>query len=127
MLVGVSIATDWIQWYHLLAASVIQGAVWALTMPARQVLIPQIVGPQKITNAMALNSAGMSAMTLAAPAIAGGLYALAGPEVVYFVIAGLTLAAIGMTTLIKTPEQSGAAKKRPLLNEIGEGPDLHSR
>ena len=26
-----------------------------------------------------------------------------------------------MTTLIKTPEQSGAAKKRPLLNEIGEG------
>ena len=121
LLVGVSIATDWIQWYHLLAASVIQGAVWALTMPARQVLIPQIVGPQKITNAMALNSAGMSAMTLAAPAIAGGLYALAGPEVVYFVIAGLTLVAIGMTTLIKIPEQSGAAKKRPLLNEIGEG------
>ena len=26
-----------------------------------------------------------------------------------------------MTALIKTPEQSGAAKKRPLLNEIGEG------
>ena len=47
LLVGVSIATDWIQWYHLLAASVIQGAVWALTMPARQVLIPQIVGPPK--------------------------------------------------------------------------------
>ena len=121
LLVGVSIAMDWIQWYHLLAASVIQGAVWALTMPARQALIPQIVGPEKITNAMALNSAGMSAMTLAAPAVAGGLYALAGPETVYFVITALSLAAMGLTSLIKTPEQSGATRKRPLLNEIGEG------
>ena len=121
LLVGVSIAMDWIQWYHLLAASVIQGAVWALTMPARQALIPQIVGPEKITNAMALNSAGMSAMTLAAPAVAGGLYALAGPETVYFVITALSLAAMGLTSLIKTPEQSGATRKRPLMNEIGEG------
>ena len=121
LLVGVSIAMDWIQWYHLLAASVIQGAVWALTMPARQALIPQIVGPEKITNAMALNSAGMSAMTLAAPAVAGGLYALAGPETVYFVITALSLAAMGLTSLIKTPQEPGTARKRPLMNEIGEG------
>ena len=121
LLVGVSIAVDWIQWYHLLAASVIQGAVWALTMPARQALIPQIVGPEKITNAMALNSAGMSAMTLVAPAIAGGLYALAGPENVYFVIAGMSLVAMGLTTPIKTPEHNSTTRKSPLLNEIGEG------
>ena len=115
------IATGRIEWYYLLAVAVIQGAVWALTMPARQALIPQIVGPEKITNAMALNSAGMSAMTLAAPAVAGGLYALAGPENVYFVIAAMSLVAMGLTTLIKTPEQSGSARKRPLLNEIGDG------
>ena len=121
LLVGVSIATDFIEWYHLLAASVIQGAVWALTMPARQALIPQIVGPEKITNAMALNSAGMSAMTLVAPAIAGGLYALAGPENVYFVIAGMSLVAMGLTTPIKTPEHNSTTRKSPLLNEIGEG------
>ena len=90
-------------------------------MPARQALIPQIVGPEKITNAMALNSAGMSAMTLVAPAIAGGLYALAGPENVYFVIAGMSLVAMGLTTPIKTPEHNSTTRKSPLLNEIGEG------
>ena len=121
LLVGILIATGRIEWYYLLAVAVIQGAVWALTMPARQALIPQIVGPEKITNAMALNSAGMSAMTLAAPAIAGGLYALAGPEHVYFVIAAMSLVAMALTTLIKTPEQSGAPRKRPLFNEIGDG------
>ena len=121
LLVGISIATDRIEWYHLLIVSVLQGAVWAFMMPARQAFIPQIVGPEKITNAMALNSAGMSAMTLASPAVAGGLYALAGPETVYFVIAGLSLAAMGLTTLIKTPPEPGTARKRPLMNEIGEG------
>ena len=121
LLVGILIATGRIEWYYLLTVAVIQGAVWALTMPARQALIPQIVGPEKITNAMALNSAGMSAMTLLAPAVAGGLYALAGPEYVYFVIATMSLVAMGLTTRIETPEQSGNAKKRPLLNEIGEG------
>ena len=121
LLVGILIATGRIEWYYLLTVAVIQGAVWALTMPARQALIPQIVGPEKITNAMALNSAGMSAMTLLAPAVAGGLYALAGPEYVYFVIATMSLVAMGLTTRIEPPEQSGSAKKRPLLNEIGEG------
>ena len=121
LLVGISIAADWIQWYHLLIVSVLQGAVWAFMMPARQAFIPQLVGPGKITNAMALNSAGMSTMTLAAPAIAGGLYALAGPEIVYFVIACLSLVAVGLTTLINPPEQSDTARKRPLMNDIGEG------
>ena len=41
-------------------------------------ITPQVVGPDKIGNAMAMNAAGMSAMTLLAPAMAGGLYALAG-------------------------------------------------
>ena len=121
LLVGYPLRLDFIEWYHLLAASVIQGAVWALTMPARQALIPQIVGPEKITNAMALNSAGMSAMTLVAPAVAGGLYALAGPENVYFVIATMSLVAMGLTTPIKTPEHNSTTRKSPLLNEIGEG------
>ncbi len=121
LLVGILIAIGRIEWYHLLTVSVLQGAVWAFMMPARQAFIPNIVGPEKITNAMALNSAGMSAMTLAAPAIAGGLYALAGPENVYFVIAAMCLASIALTVPIKTSERSETARKRPLLNEIGEG------
>ena len=90
-------------------------------MPARQAIIPQIVGPARIGNAMALNAAGMSTMTLLAPAIAGGLYALAGPANVYFIITGLSLLAMVITTLISPPEQSVATRKRDMLRDIGAG------
>ena len=56
LLVGVAIFTDRIEWYYLLAASVFQGGVWAFLMPARQALIPQLVGPEQLSNAVALNA-----------------------------------------------------------------------
>ena len=120
--VGVAIATDWVQWYHLLIASILQGTVWTFMMPARQAIIPQIVGPDRIGNAMAMNAAGMSAMTLLAPAIAGGLYALAGPANVYFIIAGLSLVSVVMTTLVPKPQNAPAPARKPaMLRDIGAG------
>ena len=121
LVVGIAIFTEWVRWYHLLISSLIQGAIWSFMMPARQAIIPQVVGPERIGNAMAINAAGMSAMTLMAPAIAGGLYALAGPANVYFVITGLSVVAVAMTSLIKPREASGPAKKRAMLSDIVAG------
>ena len=121
LVVGIAIFTEWVRWYHLLISSLIQGAIWSFMMPARQAIIPQVVGPERIGNAMAINAAGMSAMTLMAPAIAGGLYAFAGPANVYFVITGLSVVAVAMTSLIKPREASGPAKKRAMLSDIVAG------
>ena len=122
LIIGTAIFTDRIQWYHLLIVSILQGTVWTFMMPARQAIIPQIVGPERIGNAMALNAAGMSAMTLIAPAIAGGLYALAGPANVYFIISGLSLLSVAVTTLVPKPERSAApSQKRNMFADIGAG------
>ena len=121
LVVGLAIFTEYVRWYHLLISSLIQGAIWSFMMPARQAIIPQVVGPEKIGNAMAINAAGMSAMTLMAPAIAGGLYAFAGPANVYFVIAGLSVVAVFMTSLIKPTNGSAPTKKRAMLSDIVAG------
>ena len=122
VVVGVAIYLDWIEWYYLLAASILQGTVWTFMMPARQAIIPQIVGPDRIGNAMAINAAGMSAMTLLAPAIAGGLYALAGPANVYFIIAALSYVAVGLTTLVPKPQNSAqTGKRRDMISDIKAG------
>ena len=121
LVVGLAIFTEWIRWYHLLISSLIQGAIWSFMMPARQAIIPQVVGPEKIGNAMAINAAGMSTMTLMAPAIAGGLYAFAGPANVYFVIAGLSVVAVLMTTMIRPTNSSTPTKKRAMLSDIVAG------
>ena len=71
---------------------------------------------------MALNAAGMSAMTLIAPAVAGGLYAWAGPANVYFIISGLSILSVAVTTLVPKPERSAVpSQKRNMFADIGAG------
>ncbi len=71
--IAITISVGSVTWYHLLGASIVHGSLMALLMPARQAMIPQLVGKEKLGNAMALNAAGMSLTTLMAPALAGGL------------------------------------------------------
>ena len=65
-----------IQWYHLMIGSIFQGTGFTIMMPARQAIIPQIVGKANITNAMALTASAMSITTLMAPTAAGNLWAI---------------------------------------------------
>ena len=120
--VAIMIIAGYVTWQLLFLASVVQGAMFAFMMPARQAIIPQLVGKKNLSNAMALNAAAMSAMTLTAPAVAGGLYAFAGPHNVYFVIAVLGGLSVVFTSFVKMPENVGEVKsKRPMMNDIREG------
>ena len=121
LLVGVAIFTGYITWVHLLLAGVVQGATFSFMMPARQAIIPQLVGPEKLTNAMALSSAAMSAMTLAAPAFAGVLYAFTGPDTVYFIISGLGFAAVAITSTLPRTGGIRARARGSMTRDIIEG------
>ena len=121
ILVSVAIFTNTVEWYHLLAASVFQGATWAFLMPARQALIPSLVGQSQLSNAIALNAAGMSATTLIAPTIAGILYSVFGSGFVYAVIGVLTIVASVLTSMVKVEEPETKAAKKAMTSNIGEG------
>ncbi len=121
ILVSVAIFTNTVEWYHLLAASVFQGATWAFLMPARQALIPSLVGQSQLSNAIALNAAGMSATTLIAPIIAGILYSVFGSGFVYAVIGVLTIVASVLTSMVKVEEPETKAAKKAMTSNIGEG------
>ena len=123
--VGVLIMLDSIRWEHLLITGMVQGTIWSFMMPARQAIIPQIVGPARIGNAMAINAAGMSFMTLLAPAVAGVLYAATGPANVYFIITGLSVVAVALTTVVTRPETPADMSRRRtpmrMVRDIGAG------
>ena len=87
------ITTGVITWQLVLVASVFQGIIMALMMPSRQAVIPELVGNAGLTNAVALNTAGMNLNRLLAPGIAGLLIAVLGIEAVYYVMTGLYIAA----------------------------------
>ena len=72
--VGTGVLFDVIEWYHLLMAGIVQGIMWAFLAPARQALVPQLVGTRNLGNAIALTAAAMSGSAAVAPSIAGVLY-----------------------------------------------------
>ena len=121
LIVAVAIANDRVTWVHLLVAATVQGALWSFLMPARQAIIPQLVGKDKLTNALALNAAAMSATTLVTPAVAGNLYRLIGPEGIYYVVASFNLVSVVMTGLIRPTDTGPAQPNVPMLGQIKEG------
>jgi MFS family permease len=53
-----------------------QGVINSFVLPARQAMVPEIVGASRLMNALALNIFVLNTMRLFAPAIAGGLIAV---------------------------------------------------
>lgn len=62
----------------LLVSAAVQGVTMALSMPARQSMIPDVVGKDRMMNAVALNMAGMNSMRFIAPTIGGLIVAAFG-------------------------------------------------
>ena len=121
LFVAVSISTDTITWVHLLASSLLHGVSMSFMLPAKQAMIPKMVGPDRMSNAMALNAGGLSVTSLFGPAAAGFLYAVLGPDGVFYISCALGVSAIVSTTQIR-PSRAGAASDiSRLLSEIVDG------
>jgi MFS family permease len=120
LIIGISISTDTVTVYHLAGASIAQGTIWSFLMPARQAIIGQLVDEDQITNAVALNSSGMSLMTVAAPGIGGLVYGMFGPAPTYYLMAGLTVLALILTNWVPNMDPVVNAKRR-MWSDIKEG------
>ena len=60
--------------------------MFALQVPARQSLIPDLVGKKLVTNAIGLNAMQMGVTTMIAPAIGGYTYEFFGPLNSYVIV-----------------------------------------
>ena len=119
MTVGFLILTDYVEWWHLMIVSMLQGCVFALQVPARTAGMSQLVPKSLIGNAMALNAMAMTLMSVAAPAVGGVLYEWIQPEGVYFVVAVMMFLAVGFTSLLPKmypDRKESGAKESPLMN-----------
>ena len=101
--------------------ALIQGATMALMMPSRQAIIPSIISPGQLMNAISLNAAGMNLMRLIAPAVGGFLVAFAGPEWAFLAMTLLGAWSVMMLTPVKTPAHLPAAKRGTGLSDLREG------
>jgi MFS family permease len=86
LIIGVLVAINRIEYWHLVVSAAIQGMSFAIMVPTRQSWIPQLVPRKDLTSALALNNAGQNASRVIGPSVAGILIAVPwfGVEGVYF-------------------------------------------
>ena len=106
------------------------GTILALSMPARQAFVPEVIPQPLIFTAMALNTTGWNLSRIVGPALAGLLIAwLAGGDkqsafgvgVVYVVIAALYLFSALTMLLVDSPGKSSQIQRSGTYNEMREG------
>ena len=121
ILVGILISTKTVVWGHLIIAGFLQGFCWSALNPARQAIIPQMVSADKLTNAFALTSAGMSLSMVLAPAIGGLLYAAIGPDGVYYLVGAMLAVAVFCTATVRRKTDRAKLDETRFLIEVRAG------
>ncbi|MBL7049457.1 MAG: MFS transporter [Nitrospira sp.] len=71
--------------WHILILGFLIGTVHAFEIPARQAFLIDMVGPDNLLNAIALNSTAFHAARMIGPAIAGLLIVQFGPALCFFI------------------------------------------
>ena len=112
-----------LEMWHLIAAGVWQGTMFSFNGPARQALIPELVGEEGLANAIALNTAAMNLTRVLGPALAGVMLAVSGPTVVYFFMASsYVLVLVLLSGLPRSGrERLPADEREPIWEEMKGG------
>ena len=128
---AVIILLDRATFWDFIWFGVFNGAVLALSIPARNAYVADLVDRSYFITAMALNTTGMNLARIVAPMLAGLLIALLaggdttdsfGVGIVYLVITALYLVAAGATLLIRTEgARHGEATGTRHVDDMVEG------
>ncbi len=117
LIMATIIISDRVTFWDFIWFGFFNGTVLALSMPARQAFVPELIPERLIFTAMALNHTGWNLSRILGPALAGFLIAwVAGGDtsstygvgIVYFMIAGLYLFSALTVLLIR---QTGRLKE----------------
>ena len=107
--------------WHIIVLAFCFGAANAFDAPARQAFVHDLVAPEDLTNAIALNSAMFNTSAAIGPAVGGITYALFGPGWC-FVINGLSfLAIIAALAFMKLARHERPVRTASALGELKEG------
>lgn len=119
-LLAVLVISGQIQLWQIYAFSLILGVVSAQEIPTRQAFASELVGPELLPNALALNGATFNSARIVGPAVAGVLIALIGIGPI-FVINAATLLVTVVTMAMMNPAELERAPRTGSNGTVREG------
>jgi MFS family permease len=109
-----------IELWHILAASAVGGLFSAISQPAAQTYVFDVVGRERAQAAVALNSAGIGLGQMGGPALAGALIAFGGMAGSWLGAAAALLIAVLLLARVPIKGLSPGERRAP-LREFREG------
>lgn len=119
---GALAAAGALAYWHLLAAASVAGVVVAFEMPAVAAMVPQLVPPARIGQAVTLDRATFHATRMVGPAAAGLLIGVGGAAAAFFVNAASFLPLLAIVPGLKLQHGEIEAAPDEAPEERGMGP-----
>src|SRR2546423_12383013 len=94
LVLGLLVGAGSVQLCHVYLLCALPGCFSALDMPVRQSFVSEMVGPEQVPNAVALNSMTFNTARIVGPAIAGLLIAAVGTGWVFLINAATFVAVV---------------------------------
>lgn len=110
-------------WWILIASSLAQGVIMGIMMPSRASMVPEIVEPQDLMNAISLNNMGMNVFRIMAPAATGFIIDAWDFAAVYYIMTAFYLSSNIFLVRIHTkrPTPSAVRPGRSTATEVVDG------
>ena len=129
LVLALLVFSDLLRVEHVLIAAAVHGGSNNLTMPSRQALTPDVVGPERLMNAMGLYSTSQNAARLLMPGIAGGMVGalsdpgtIGGAAYVYVLIFGIYTVSVATMFPVRVPDRMPRARSfASLRGDLADG------
>lgn len=121
VLLAVLVASGTIEIWMVYILAAAAGIVEALAGPIRSLLVFDTVGPDEMTNAVALNSLGGNAMRVIGPAIGGALIGLIGTEGTFEVQAACLFLSVVLTSRLARSEPELTENREGMFRSVASG------
>jgi predicted MFS family arabinose efflux permease len=112
--------THVVQIWHILALSFVVGLGQSFGGPAYSALLPTLVGPEDLANAIAMNSIQFNLARILGPTLGGFTYTLLGPTWC-FTVNGISYLAVIATLFMIRVKFVPARSHEPVLTSMAEG------
>jgi MFS family permease len=120
LLLATLTSTGVIAIWHIAAISVFIGIVWALTDPAYLAIIPSLVTPRELTNAIAMETLTWQLSRFIGPAIAGVLLSLVAMGGTFYGAGIIFVVAFFLTSRVRSPAPV-TTRRASIGKDIKEG------
>jgi MFS family permease len=109
------------RYWHVLVLAAALGVITAVDTPVRQTFVMEMVGPDLLANAVALNAAAFNAARVLGPAAAGSLIAVFGTGPAFMINAASSIAVFASLALMRAQELSPSPPIAPARGQLREG------